>query len=548
MWFSTIRRAGKRGTMLMITTYRARMRIDDTPRNNLCRSLAMSFALPIRLASSRNAQMLGAAFVLMTLAVFISSFHRPPRPWRVQEVPVAFWSWRSQTPSAADVHAAVEKTGTRTIFLRAGQIDYQEGKMSRIRSVGGPLPTEIDLQLVYNATRSLLAHLDKVDEQALANVIAASFASDSRRAATENARVTGLQIDIDVPTRLLSRYERMLRALRKQLPPGVPLSITGLPTWMQSSELRATLAAVDFWVPQFYGAEIPLRADLSIPISAPAEVERFVNQARELNKPFYAGLAAYNYALLYSAAGALVALRGDLDPAAIAADANFELEGVRTFAQAPGEWRYTYRARANDVIDGLVLQAGDVLVVDLPSAESLRASARIVRELGGEKLLGICVFRLPGADDPATLTIEQVAAALADQAAAADFKVTFTSDPGRSRTAWLAIQNAGTANAITDFKLEVEVGPGAIEFVSVSRTVTVETICRESGVGQPSEVPCSPKRANVIRLAAPGLRSGQTLRASLTFDAPVPNSLSVAVEAPADDGETYCDQLKVNLE
>ena len=34
------------------------------------------------------------------------------------------------------------------------------------------------------------------------------------------ARVVGLQIDIDVPTRLLSRYAKILRALRAQLKPG----------------------------------------------------------------------------------------------------------------------------------------------------------------------------------------------------------------------------------------------------------------------------------------------------------------------------------------
>ena len=45
--------------------------------------------------------------------------------------------------------------------------------------------------------------------------------------------------------------------------------------------------------------------------------------ARELDKPFYAGLAAYSYALLYNSSGSLISLRG-VDPA-LAADANLEL-------------------------------------------------------------------------------------------------------------------------------------------------------------------------------------------------------------------------------
>ena len=68
------------------------------------------------------------------------------------------------------------------------------------------------------------------------------------------------------------------------------------------------------------------------------------------------------------------------------------------------------------------MRAGDVLVIDLPAAETLRIAARITRELAGEKLLGICVFRLPAHDDPATLTVEQVTKALNDRGSDPVFK------------------------------------------------------------------------------------------------------------------------------
>jgi hypothetical protein len=84
-------------------------------------------------------------------------------------------------------------------------------------------------------------------------------------------------------------------------------------------------------------------------------------------------------------------------------------------ATKASEWRYAYRARAGGVTEELAMHAGDVLVLDVPSAESLRASARIVREWAGEKLLGICVFRLPARGEPAILTVHQIGAALADE-------------------------------------------------------------------------------------------------------------------------------------
>jgi hypothetical protein len=495
--------------------------------------------------------MLVAACGLMALAVAISSFHAfhsRPRPWRPDEVPVAFWSWRNQTPSDTDVGAAIEQTKARAIFLRAGQIDYQNGKLNRIRPLNGPLPKGIELHLVYNATRSLLSQMESVDEKLLAGEIAKAFQEDNARAMSEDACVFGLQIDIDVPTRLLSRYEGMLRALRGHLPPGLKLSITGLPTWMRSAELRSTLIQVDFWVPQFYGAEIPARADQLIPISSPQDVKRFVNQAREIDKPFHAGLAAYSYVLLYSPGGALINIRGDLDPALIAADSNLELTDLRSFTQAGNEWRYAYRARADGVIDGLAMHAGDVLVVDSPSAESLRAAARIVRELAGEKLLGICVFRLPAVDDPATLTIGQVATSLADQDSQPNFQIRFTPDQTQPRFWRLEIENRGTSGTVGNLKIDLPLTTASIESVSTARGASIETICRFSGNGpEPIDEPCSQNRANLIRITAQGLRPGQRLTTLLGLKTSLSDPASVSIEMQTDAGKIYRNQQEIHL-
>src|SRR5207244_7007271 len=145
-------------------------------------------------------QLVCVAVVLLVAAAVISSFHRQPRAWPAGDTPIAFWSWRNQSPAEADVRAAIEKTKTRTIFLRAGQIDLQDGKLRRIRPVTGSLPKEVDLHLVYNATRALLAQLEQVDETVLAGAISTAYQTDTERAAQEHARVVGLQIDIDVPT------------------------------------------------------------------------------------------------------------------------------------------------------------------------------------------------------------------------------------------------------------------------------------------------------------------------------------------------------------
>lgn len=512
--------------------------------------------LSFRWRGSRNASVVYVSIALMAAAFAISSYPRKPRAWPVAEVPIAFWAWRNQTPAGTDVQQAMVQTKAKAIFLRAGQIDLQDGTLRRIRPVVGLMPKAVDLHLVYNATRELLAQLEQVDERTLAEAISAAYRTDAARAASDHARVVGLQIDIDMPTRLLGRYQKTLRALRAGLKPGTQLSITGLPTWMSSSELPTTLAEVDFWIPQLYGAEVPERFDQSVPISSLQTVSAFVSQARAIDKPFLAGLAAFSWALLYNSSGSLISLRGDMDPRVIAADQNLELIEQTPFAAParPGsplasEWRDAYRARADGVVNDLVMHAGDVLVVDVPSVESLRQSARAVRELAGEKLLGICVFRLPSVDDAATLNIQQVASALADVDSSARVEVRIF--PEANSPNWIIqVRNAGTANAtVGTVKIELEASPGTVTEFTPHGSDSVESLCTPAG--SPNLVglePCSLRRASVLRFKPRTLFAGQTVTAQLTMNLINSRVIPVSVEMQTDSGQTYQDRFEVIAE
>jgi archaellum component FlaG (FlaF/FlaG flagellin family) len=528
----------------------------------------MPFPPSFQLPASRIARAILAAIALASVSVVVSSFHRKPRAWTVAEVPIAFWAWRTQSPTEADVRAVIEEAQARTIFLRAGQIDYQNGKLRRIRPLTGSFPRGIDLHLVYNATRSLLAQLESVDEQSLAAEIGRAYREDSERAVQEDAYVVGLQVDIDVPTRLLPRYRKTLSALRRDLQSGNQLSITGLPTWMDSTEIDDVLEQVDFWIPQFYGAEVPERSDQIIPISSPQSMVHFVSRARELDSPFYAGLAAYSWVLLYSASGSLISLRGDMNLAEIAAAPNLELIDQRSFddhatssatgSSAASEWRYAFRARAGGVTDGLAMHTGDLLVVDVPNAGSLRQAARTVRQLAGKKLLGICVFRLPERDDPATLTVEQVASALADQDSMALIDVRIRRDPPTLKTVQTApdklileVKNVGTASALMDsLQIDIAVQPGSFEALTSESLALVETMCQgPAAASSPAAIhPCSQRRANVIRLRSKVLTPGQTLRAVLTVNRHPALTIRVTIAMQTDAGQSYSSRRELSVE
>jgi len=506
----------------------------------------MSFALPLRLPASRKMRAVCLVIVLASSVAVLWRVNRKPRPWPADKVPVAFWAWRNQTPAESDVQAAMRATGARTIFLRAGQIEYQDGKLRRIRSVTGSLPRNTELHLVYNATRPLLLQLESVDEELLATSIADAFHEDVARARQEGARVIGLQVDIDAPTRLLHRYGKTLKALRSHLPGDMRLSITGLPTWMQSRAIHLALAHVDFWVPQLYGAEIPERLEQRIPISSSTSVAIQVSRARELNKPFYAGLAAFSWAVLYNRSGRLIVLRGDMDPAAIASDPNLELINEGQFEA--GEWRLQYKARSDGVTDGLVMHAGDVLVLDLPSSESLRASARKVRESAGDKLLGICVFRLPAPDDPTTLTVTEVAAALQDRELAPNVTIKARRSEKDGRAVFINLENRGTASAL-HFNFQLTVPAGTVQQIQVPRGTTFQTNCifvDRANVSRPQ--PCSQNRANAIRVSSYGLRPGADLKVLIVFRTPPKDSMPALIEMFKDSGLPYVTRPEILIE
>jgi hypothetical protein len=493
--------------------------------------------------------------------------------WRPGEAAVAFWTWRAAVPSQDDVERAARETGARVLFVRAGQFDFASGSVVRIRAVEGEMPRGIELHLVYNATPALLAEFEKVDEKVLAEAFAGTFRADVGRASREvaeggGAKVRGLQLDLDVPTRLLARYGRVLAATRAMLPSGARLSVTGLETWMGAEDLRAVLDAVDFWLPQLYGAEIPATVDRIIPVSSARAVTKAVARARELGKPFYAGLAAYGYALLYSEKGKLIELRGDIDPARVASDRNFELVERRAFesrvladgaaksAPLASEWRYVFRARGDTSLEELVVRAGEQIVIDVPSSESLRASVRGVREGAGEKLLGICLFRLPTRGDLTTLSLAQIAAALADRDTESSTRVAIeTARAGDcekvSGQLLLTAENDGEAGALYGddaLAITLRVPRGSVRGVTrLEGFDSFETLCESAASadesrGRDAQVtlrPCSAARASVIRLKSRGWPAGARARVGLSFDGETAAPLSATVAVRRDDGRAW---------
>jgi hypothetical protein len=252
----------------------------------------------------------------------------------------------------------------------------------------------------------------------------------------------------------------------------------------------------------------------------------------------------------------LITVRGDMNPWRVAADSNLDLIERRPFA-GTNEWRYVYRVRDDGVIDDLAIQAGDYLVIDWPSADSLRAGARTVRELAGEKLLGICVFRLPTRDDPATLTLPEVASALGDHQSrmAIDVAIrrglpTALKDQSPPRNWIVELKNTGTGNALVgSLQVDLTVVGGSLRELPNQTPASFDTLCSTTdSEGQSRSEPCSRQRANVIRIRPHMLAPGQMVRVVLALDIDPPHRVPVAIEMQTDEGRYYSNRSDIVTE
>ena len=475
-----------------------------------------------------------AGTVLIGMAILYTRSDRP-RVLAVNEVPVAFWSWRTHAPSAADVQPAFAATNARTLFLRAGQFDLIDGQVQRIRPVTGSIPADIELHLVYNSARRFLNDFESRDLVRTAESIVLTFQDDVDRALKDGAAVDGIQLDLDIPSRLLPRYAELLKSIRNRIPPAIRLSITGLPTWTTTPELATVLDEVDFWIPQFYGAKIPDRLDQRMPISSPENISAAVWRVRKFKKPFYAGLAVYSYAILYGRDGNLIELRGNIDPAAPATHPSLRLQSRDRFDNNRGETRYEYRATGDLVLDGLVIHEGQTVVVEVPASEALRQGASVVRENAGENLLGICLFRMPTTGDAAVLDVSEIAAGINDVRTSVDSNV-ILERLGKS-TVKVAAANTGSARALIGdgaFTIDIEVSSGAVLGVRSSTFHTFETLCRTNR--ETSAQKCSSHRANILRLTSSSWEPRRTASAILDLSVERLGVVTVTATTLVDDG------------
>jgi hypothetical protein len=303
---------------------------------------------------------------------------QPPPKWTI-----GFWYWHgnSAEPAAA-------KETPDALFVHAGTI-------SKSQDLPATLPAAREYWLVFRKEES------GVPDVSAAPVLADQVSRLLGDARQRRLKVVGIQLDIDSPTSQLSRYADFLRAVRKELPAGIEISITALLDWFRDgTSIADVIKQTDEFVPQFYDVAAAGTSQDYRAIAAKIDADRWAPKFNRFGKRYRIGISTFGRARLVPN----LRLFGDLTPIDIAGNPAFELQTSHTEAN---ELVLSYRPTRKVRIGYNDFQPGDMVQFILSTPEAIRAAVERARRMRGN-CVGVVFFRWPESNENLVMQPEEI--------------------------------------------------------------------------------------------------------------------------------------------
>ncbi|MBL8215113.1 MAG: DUF3142 domain-containing protein [Bryobacterales bacterium] len=326
---------------------------------------------------------------LMALVLTGCGSEPQPRPGATQTRPpwsTGFWFWNG---SATTVEAG---TVIDALFVQAGTLTYNAASPE----LPDLLPPAREYWLVFRYEGG------GVPDAMSVPALLGSYERGAQTLRSQNAKVAGMQLDIDAPTGSLAAYGRYLKAVRKGLPEGDQLSITALLDWFRpGTDVARTLDAVDEFVPQFYDTDGP--SDELTQIGAPVDARRWGPLLERFGKRYRVGISCFGR--VFEGGAKLRVMRGSsLSPLAAASTPELRLTRETTTA---GEALLRYEVTAPVRLGWHQFQPGESVLFAMPARASISVAYAEARRMGPH-CAGVLFFRWPGSDEGLTLPPQTV--------------------------------------------------------------------------------------------------------------------------------------------
>ncbi len=447
-------------------------------------------------------------------------------------IEVSLWYWHSPFSLPKAEVELLNGLGVKQLFVHAGEFKPSGSSVSLILPQDWQTPSDIPVVLVFNFNFGIVLDFKSMSNDVLARDLVTYLNEERERAEKAGIKVSGFQLDFDCPTKRLPKYAEFLSKVRDGLGRKVPLSITALPTWFSSKNLSLVLDQVDFYVPQFYERDLPKTLDKFIPVSSLKMLKRGLKSAGRLGKEFYAGIPSYGHTFLFDRQRKFSGVYRDLSFREAMHHPAFRFVSASPI-NAEGKLARPNNYIGEDLLEFVATRSapdgrglGYHLVYDIPTPELIAQYLEAVKAERPKNCRGVILFRYPEAGETMTLPLPSIASVLRGEKARPGLQVNITA----SNAPWelvetgrkvkrspidlnIKVTNTGSVgSALSDNAVVVELvfdQPG-LEIEGPGDFSAIQTAFRPAG--QESELASSALRANILRLKAPYIAAGESIR------------------------------------
>lgn len=145
---------------------------------------------------------------------------------------------------------------------------------------------------------------------ATANFLAELAASLVSEAKTKQVSPCELQIDFDCAASKLAGFQVWVEAIRQRIAP-VPVTITALPSWLDSAAFPALAHAASNYVLQVHSLSRPTDLNAPFTLCDPTAARDAVEKAGVIGVPFRVALPTYGYVLAFDRTGKFFGLSAE---------------------------------------------------------------------------------------------------------------------------------------------------------------------------------------------------------------------------------------------
>lgn len=137
--------------------------------------------------------------------------------------------------------------------------------------------------------------------------VAAGIVNEAR---TNRVPLAELQIDFDCAESKLDGYRVWLEAIQRRVAP-LPVTITALPSWLDSRAFKRLAAVATNYVLQVHSVARPKSFSAPFTLCDPRAARRAMERAGRIGVPFRVALPTYGYTLAYDAGGKFIGLSAE---------------------------------------------------------------------------------------------------------------------------------------------------------------------------------------------------------------------------------------------